>query len=145
MKNSIIGIALIAILGIQSATAQKKEFKETIKKELSYENSGNDRMLEVQNLNGSITVEGYDGDMVLVEVEKTISAQNANDLELGKKEIGVKILHADGKLIVYPDVPNMHYKEGHFTSIHCDRWEKSPYDHTLNLRVKRKQSLEIRN
>ena len=86
MKNSIIGIALIAILGIQSATAQKKEFKETIKKELSYENSGNDRMLEVQNLNGSITVEGYDGDMVLVEVEKTISAQNANDLELGKRK-----------------------------------------------------------
>lgn len=144
MKQSIIGIALVTILGIHTATAQKKEFKEVIKKELSYENSGSDRMLEVQNLNGSITLEGYDGDIVLVEVEKIISARNTNDLELGKKEIGVKVLHADGKLIVYPDVPNMHFKEGRFTSINCDRWEESPYEHTLNFRIKMPKNSKLK-
>jgi len=144
MKKSIICIAFVTFLGIQSATAQKKEFKEIIKKELSYENSGNDRMLEVQNLNGSITVEGYDGNVVLVEVEKTIRASSLNDLELGKKEIGVKVLNAHGKLIVYPDVPNMHYKEGRFTSINCDGWEESPYEHTLNFKVKMPKNSKLK-
>jgi len=121
---------------ISHVQAQKKEFKEVIKKDLSYKSSVNERMLEVQNLNGSITVEGYDGEVVSIEVEKTISAKNTEDLELGKQEIGIKVLHADGRLIVYPDVPNMHYKDGQFTSINCNRWEETPYHHTLNFKVK---------
>ncbi len=129
-------MALVVFLGMQNATAQKKEFKEVIKKELAYKNTGNERMLEVHNLNGSITVEGYDGDIVLLEVDKVISARNSNDLELGKKEVGVNVLHANGRLIVYPDVPNMHYKDGRFTSIDCNGWEESPYEHTLNFKVK---------
>ena len=144
MKKVIV-CALIAVsFSVQSAIAQKKEFKEVIKKELSYENSGADRMLVVQNLNGSITVEGYDGDLVLVEVDKTIRARTADDLELGKKEIGVKVLHTDGKLIVYPDVPNMHFKEGRFTSIDCNRYEESPYEHTLNFKVKMPKSSKLK-
>ena len=38
----------------------------------------------------------------------------------------------------------MHYKEGHFTSIHCDRWEESPYDHTLNFKVKMPKSSKLK-
>ena len=144
MKQTMMCITLIAFMGIQSAPAQKKEFKEIIKKQLSYKNTGNDRMLEVQNLNGSITIEGYDGDVVLVEVHKTITASNTNDLELGKKEIGVKVLHSDGKLIVYPDIPNMHFKEGRFTSINCDGWEESPYGHTLNFNIKMPKSSRLK-
>ena len=136
MKQLIMSIALVAIFGMQNAKAQKKEFNEVVKKELEFKGTNMERMLEVQNLNGSISVEGYDGDVVLLEVEKTITARNSNDLELGKKEIGINVLREGDKLIVYPDVPNMHYKDGRFTNINCDRWEESPYDHTLNFKVK---------
>lgn len=138
-------IALVAFLGVHSVKAQRKEFNETIKKELSYSNESSDKMLEVQNLNGSITVEGYDGEMVLVEVEKTITATNTANLDLGKKEIGIKVINEGDKIIVYPDAPNMHYKEGRFTNINCDRWEESPYEHTLNFKIKmpKKSKLKV--
>lgn len=139
-----MSVTLVAIMGIQGAKAQKKEFNEVIKKELSYESTSSDRMLEVQNLNGSISVEGYNGDVVLLEVEKTITARSTNDLELGKKEIGIKILREGNKLIVYPQAPNMHYKNGRFTNIDCNRWEESPYDHTLNIKVKMPKTSKLK-
>ncbi|WP_273565621.1 hypothetical protein [Maribacter halichondriae] len=70
MKRIIVCTLLTVCFAVYSAKAQKKEFKEVIKKELSYQSGDTDHMLEVQNLNGSITVEGYDGSVVLVEVEK---------------------------------------------------------------------------
>lgn len=137
-------ITLISFLGMQSAKAQKKEFTEVIKKELSYESTSSDRMLEIQNLNGSISVEGYDGEVVMLEVEKTITARSANDLELGKTEIGIKVLRKGNKLIVYPQAPNMHYKDGRFANINCDRWEEPPYDHTLNFKVKMPKNSKLK-
>ncbi len=135
MRKVIVYAVLVTSFGIQHTKAQKKEFKEVIKKTLSYENTSNDNMLEIQNLNGSITVEGYDGAVVLVEVEKTISASGTDDLELGKREIGIKVFREGNKLVIYPDVPNMHYKDGRFTNIDCGRWEEPSYHHTLNFRV----------
>ncbi len=136
MKRVLVFVVLAGAFTVQCANAQRKEFNEVIKKELSYEDSSSDKMLEVQNLSGSIAIEGYDGTTVLVTVEKTITASNTTNLELGKKEIGIKVINQGDKIIVYPDVPNMQYKDGSFTNINCDRWEESPYEHTLNFRVK---------
>ncbi len=144
MKRVLLCAMLAGSLMVQCARAQKKEFNETIKKELSYATASGDRMLEVQNLNGSISVEGYDGDVVLLEVEKTIFASSTTDLELGKTEIGVKVLQEGNKLIVYPDSPNMHYKDGRFTSKNCRHWEESPYSHTLNFKVKMPKSSRLK-
>ncbi|WP_422081790.1 DUF4097 family beta strand repeat-containing protein [Ulvibacterium sp.] len=144
MKRVVICAMIVGSFVVQCAKAQKKEFSEVIKKELSYANTDVDRMLEVQNLNGSISVEGYDGDLVLLEVEKIITASSTTDLELGKKEIGIKALQEGSKLIVYPDSPHMHYKDGRFTSRNCQRWEESPYDHTLNFKVKMPKSSKLK-
>lgn len=144
MKRVVVCAMLAGSFMVQCAKAQKKEFSEVIKKELSYTNTGGDRMLEVQNLNGSISVEGYDGDKVLLEVEKIITASTTTDLELGKKEIGVKVFQEGNKLVVYPDSPNMHYKDGRFTSKNCQHWEESPYDHTLNFKVKMPKSNRLK-
>lgn len=144
MKRVVICMALASALAIQCAEAQRKEFKETIKKELSFATSAEDRMLEIQNLNGSITVEGYPGKTVLVSVEKTVSAGSTSNLELGKEEIGVKVINQGDRIIVYPDVPNMHYKDGRFTSIDCNKWEESPYEHSLNFKVQVPQSTNLK-
>ena len=144
MKRELVCVVLAASLAVQCANAQRKEFNEVIKKELVYKDSGGDKMLEVQNLSGSIVVEGYDGTTVLVTAEKTITASNTTDLELGKKEIGIKVINQGDKIIVYPDVPNMHYKDGRFTNINCDRWKESPYEHTLNFKVKMPRNNKIK-
>ena len=129
MKKLTLCALLVASSTIHNLKAQGKEFKEIITKELSYENVDNN-MLEVQNLNGSITVEGYDGSVVLLEVEKTVSATTTENLELGKKEIGVKVIQQGDRLIIYPDVPNMHYTDGRFTNVDCKGWTERPYEHT---------------
>ena len=129
MKKLTLCALLVASSTIHNLKAQGKEFKEIITKELSYENVDNN-MLEVQNLNGSITVEGYDGSVVLLEVEKTVSATTTENLELGKKEIGVKVIQQGDRLIIYPDVPNMHYTDGSFTNVDCKGWTERPYEHT---------------
>lgn len=144
MKRVIVCAVIIASFTAQCANAQRKEFSEVINKELAFENSSGDTMLEVQNLSGSIAVEGYDGNTVLVTVEKTISASNTTNLELGKKEIGIKVINQGDKIIVYPDVPNMHYKDGRFTNINCDRWEESPYEHTLNFKVQMPKTSKLK-
>ena len=144
MKRVLVCAVIAVSFAAQSANAQRKEFNEVIKKKLVYEDSSSDTMLEVQNLNGSIAVEGYDGTTVLVTVEKTISAFNTANLELGKKEIGIKVINQGDKIIVYPDVPNMHYKDGRFKNINGDRREESPYEHTLNFKVKMPKNSKLK-
>ena len=145
MKSTVLCSVLIALIGLQNATAQKKEFKEKIEKEISFESKNTNNLLVVHNLNGSVKVEGYDGESVQLVAEKWIGAKNADDLELGKKEIGVKVLQNGDKIVIYPDVPNMHYKDGRFTSIDCNNYEHPPYDHNLDftLRIPRNIKLEV--
>jgi len=135
---------LVGFFMAPHAKAQKKEFSEVIKKELTYAYSNGNPMLEIQNLNGSISVEGYQGDRVLLEVEKTIMASTSKDLELGKNEIGIKTVQEGDKLIIYPDSPHMHYKDGRLTSKDCDRWQESPYEHILNFKVKMPERINLK-
>jgi len=72
-------------VGVWSATAQQKEFKEVIRKNVSLANTmGNS--LVVKNVFGSVTVEGYSGNEVVLEVERIITADNTGDLEQGKED-----------------------------------------------------------
>ncbi len=144
MKIASIGILLATAFGMHCAVAQKKEFKEIITKEVAYEATADDPYLEVQNLNGSITVEGYDGKVVLLEVEKSIDANNSNDLELGKQEIGINVLKEGNKIIVYPKIPNMVYRDGRFTNSNCDGWQELAYDYNLNFKVKMPKNSKLK-
>ena len=63
-----------------------EEFKEHISKQYTIQKTTGS-MLTIYNLEGFIKVEGYAGDKVLIEVDKTISAKTTAILEEGKKEI----------------------------------------------------------
>ena len=135
---------LIPMLGMQSTEAQQKVFKETISKEISFENLNSESLLDVQNLNGSISVEGYDGSSILLTVDKSISANSSRNLELGKQEIGINVLRDGNKIIVYPQVPNMEYRDGRFTNIKCDTWTELDYDHHLDLNLKIPKNIQVK-
>ncbi len=137
MKKVVV-CAIVAIATVvQGANAQKKEFKEEIKKEVSFPSSdSSENLLIVQNMNGSITVEGYDGNVVELLVEKSVWAKTEEKLTLGKQEIGVKVLRQDKEIVLHAQVPNMEYKNGHLSAIDCNNWEAPPYDHQLNFKVR---------
>ncbi len=143
MKKVIV-CALFAVAAMtQGVNAQKNEFKEDIEKELAFSNSSDENVLIVQNLNGSITVEGYDGDKVQLLVEKRVWARSNEKLEKGKREIGIKVLQEGNTLVVHADVPNMEYKKEHLTSIDCHNYEQPSYDHRLNFKLKMPKNIKL--
>jgi len=86
MKHIINYTLLLIFIGVHCVRSQDQESRELIKMELQFGSESIDKEVVVRNIHGSISVEGYDGDIVVLEVEKIIRAKNLNDLELGKKK-----------------------------------------------------------
>jgi len=67
--------------------ADAREFKEHMSKEFTLSDDAGRSTLFIYNISGFIKVEGYAGNKVLLEMDKTISADNEKDLEIGKEGI----------------------------------------------------------
>ncbi len=90
---------LLAILATASANAQ--QFTEKIDKAYTFEKPGINNTLVVANINGSITVTGYEGDQVLVEMTRTITAKTDQRLEKGKQEVQLRTIDRADTIILY--------------------------------------------
>jgi hypothetical protein len=120
-------------------SAQQQEFKQHISKEFSLQKASGG-VLALYNLNGSLNVEGYSGDKVLIEVDERLTADDSEKLEIGKKEFKLGFDTIADSIIVYIAEP--------FDTRpcrNCDRWERRgrygdrdeiPYDFDLVFTVK---------
>jgi hypothetical protein len=90
----------LAMLCFAPAAGRAQEFKEQIKKEFAAPNPSAE-VLAIYNLNGSIRVEGYSGDKVLVDIDKRISADDSDDLALGKHEFQLGYDQHGDSIIIY--------------------------------------------
>ena len=66
--------------------ANTREFKEHLSREFTLAGSVSGSILYVYNISGFIRVEGYSGNKVILEMDKTITADDDKNLETGKKE-----------------------------------------------------------
>jgi len=119
--------------------AQQLEFKQHISKEFSLQKATGG-VLALYNLNGSLDVEGYSGDKVLIEVDERLAADDSASLEIGKKEFKLAFDTIADTIVVYIAEP--------FDTRpcrNCDRWERRnrygdrdeiPYDFDLVFKVK---------
>jgi hypothetical protein len=82
MKNLFFVIILLCGVSIFA-----QEHTEVIKKELQFSKISSNSLLTINNVNGNISVEGYSGKKILLEVKKTISGKTQTKLELGKKKL----------------------------------------------------------
>jgi len=118
---------------------QAQEFRETIKKELQFASSNSKNVLHVQNVNGSIAVEGYNGSTILVEVKKVIKAKNQAYLETGKQEIGISIEEKGNEIFVFLDSPWTYFDfdKGRFSHNENYNYSDRPkYRYHLDFTVK---------
>ncbi|HTJ53284.1 MAG TPA: hypothetical protein VL443_27705 [Cyclobacteriaceae bacterium] len=95
------GIFVLVILASLASIGYAQTFSETIKKEMSFEKKSSDNAVIVANINGSIRVVGYDGDKVVLEVEKKINAKTSERLEQGKQQIQLGVIDNVDTLIFY--------------------------------------------
>jgi hypothetical protein len=77
-----------------------EQFKEHISKQYTLQKTTG-AAVTIYNLEGSIRVEGYAGDKVLIEVDKTISAKDKEILEQGKKEVKVEFEQIGDSVVAY--------------------------------------------
>ena len=114
-----------------------------ISKELKFEKPGTSNTLILANINGSMKVQGYDGDKILIEAERTIKAKTDARLEQGKKEMQVLQIDRYDTLIVYIGGACNHFgynhknKDGWSYRWDCNRGDcNPPYDYVFNFVVK---------
>ena len=91
---------LIGGLLATSLTLSAQIFTEKIARELAFEKKGNNALM-IFNVNGSVKVESYTGDKILVEVEKTISAKTEARLAEGKEEIQLGVMDRADTVMLY--------------------------------------------
>jgi len=92
--------AILMFLSIGLAV-YAQQFDEQIKRELSFEKKSDKNALMIANINGHVKVEGYDGDKILVEVDKQILAKTNERLEKGKNDIQLGVMDLVDTLILY--------------------------------------------
>ena len=84
MKYFAILLLAGAVLCCTQAPAQKLEHKEHVSKEFTVSaGQAAKNVLAIYNINGFIKVEGYNGDKVVLEIDKKISAKTQEGLDEG--------------------------------------------------------------
>jgi len=83
------------------STANAQEFKDHIKKEFTLRKSALNSVLTIYNFSGSIKVEGYSGDKVIMDIDEKITAKNETQLEKGKKEFKMVFEQNDDTVTFY--------------------------------------------
>jgi hypothetical protein len=139
MKKLIIPILSGVILSCTNAPAQEPKFTETIKKEFVVSPNS---VLAVYNIDGFIKVEGYDGNKVLVEVDKTISGKTNEILEEGKRELKLEFEQRADSVIVYIIEPwDSRPTKNRVRKNNDNRNIK--YHHNLNFTIKVPKSMNL--
>ena len=134
----LAGVGLICCTRMD-ADAQRQEFNQHISKEFAIQ-KGTGGVLALYNLNGSLNVEGYSGDKVLIEVDERLTADDTGDLEIGKKEFKLAFDTTADSIIVYIAEP-FDTRPCH----NCYNWgrrgrygdrDEIPYDFDLSFTIK---------
>lgn len=122
MKNLFFVIILLC-----STSIFAQEHTEVIKKELQFSKTNAENLLTINNVNGNITVEGYSGKTILLEVKKKISGKTQAKLEQGKKDVEVGVHEEDNGIIVYTKTPcsEVKYAKSDDDTWHWRTWKNN--------------------
>ncbi|MEL7268010.1 MAG: hypothetical protein AAGL34_00385 [Bacteroidota bacterium] len=141
MKTKMWLMGCFAFLLMGSCMAQEKTFKEVVKKSISMQNSSQNALV-VRNVSGSITVEAFSGDEVVVEVKKEIWARTNKNLELGKEELQVKAYSYSNTVVVRPEAPYITWDDEKMRFQMCNVQDPG-YSHNLDILIKVPSKLKV--
>jgi hypothetical protein len=97
MKKLLIPVLAGMGLCFAQFSAHGQEYKTHISKQFTFSKG----VVAIYNLDGSVKVEGYSGDKVIIEVDEKISADDQQTLEEGKKEFKLEFEQKTDSVIAY--------------------------------------------
>ena len=120
----------------------KVEDKEKIERTLRSQDSSKPREVWVDNIFGSITVEGFDGQAVELVVHKTIKARNNEKIQKAREEVKLDIKEDGNTIDLYVDGPfRCRDEEGR----HRSRWDPGYRVHyDFAIKVPRMTNLSLK-
>ena len=89
------------LLTITGLSVRAQNHTEKITKELSFEKANVNNTLMIANMNGDVTVVGYEGTTIQVEVTKTIRGKTQARLDEGKAAIQLGVMNEVDSIILY--------------------------------------------
>lgn len=139
IRNLLIA-GTLSLCASTDLTAQ--EFKEHVSKQFTVNAKNSEAVLAVYNVFGSIKVEGYDGDKVILEIDKKVTAKSQDELEKGKEEFKFQMEQMQDSILVYISAP--------YDSRPRQNWNRSEdrrsvrYKYYLDLVVKVPHNMRLR-
>ncbi|MDX1636424.1 MAG: hypothetical protein R3281_00550 [Balneolaceae bacterium] len=127
---------MITLIWLAPYQARSQNFTETIDRTATFTEPGSSsNTLHVFNINGFVTVEGYEVDEIQVTAHKTLRADSKQALERARREISLVVDVEDDHLLIYPDGPfiDITKREGNI-SYRMEEWNeeyKFHFDLTL--------------
>ncbi len=89
------------LTAICATVASAQTHTEKIVREMTFEKISDANALLIANINGDVKVQGYDGDKILIEVNKWVSGKTAARLEKGKAELQLGVVNVADSIILY--------------------------------------------
>lgn len=87
------------------AIAQSQKSTEHISKQFTLQKAASVSVVAIHNLVGSIKVEGYNGNSVVIEIDQTITADTQEELQLAKNEFKLGFDQQADSIIAYTAEP----------------------------------------
>jgi hypothetical protein len=136
----------------QGTESRKETRTQKIEKELAFATASANNVLKVQNIDGFVRVEAYNGKTVRFEVERITRAGSTEQLNLADEELKLEFLVRNDSIIAYLDAPYIsndyngrppvnegnfsHYYNFRGNSSNINGSRKRPYDFTYNFIIK---------
>jgi DUF4097 and DUF4098 domain-containing protein YvlB len=106
MKSTLTLIFLLSMGWVVQAQKMSEKEVSTIRRSLSFESSSAP-LLILHNVEGNVSIEGYDGSTVEVEARQVLSAKNERYLQQAKDEVKL-VSRVEGDIILlYPETPDV--------------------------------------
>jgi hypothetical protein len=105
MKKIIVALLMGSGIICSIPNANGREHKEHLSREFTLTGDASNATLYIYNISGFIKVEGYAGNKVILEMDKTITADNEKDLEAGKNEFMLAFGQQSDSIIAYISSP----------------------------------------
>lgn len=154
MKKTLFTISIIFLIAF---TLFAYDFpvreKEDIQKTLKFSKTAKEKYLELENVNGSIKVVGYEGDEVKLAAHRTIEAQSKQKAEEAKEKEKLEISEEDNLIKIYIDTPyrrkdgSINYKGPKYYGykVTFDFELKVPYETNIDLETINNGDIYVEN
>jgi DUF4097 and DUF4098 domain-containing protein YvlB len=138
-------LSLFFISTVYASNYGKYQDHESIETSYYFNQKSGDNTLFIYNINGSVSIEGYDGDALHVRIDKTLMAKNQKNLALAKKEAFFKVVDHNNEMHMFMKTPfsSLKMKEDELHFHESNQQQKYRYKLNYTVKVPRNTNLHI--